>query len=65
MQTLLPALLTLHHEGRSAADRPDPQRDLGARRLLGLAAGRLTAGAPADLVLCDLDRPDPDRRRPA
>jgi len=57
LQTLLPALLTLHHEGRV------PLIDLirtvtsGPADLLGLPAGRLAKGAPADLVLCDANAP--------
>ncbi|WP_163314088.1 amidohydrolase family protein, partial [Enterobacter hormaechei] len=30
---------------------------LAPAQLLGLQAGRLAAGAPADLVLCDIDAP--------
>ena len=65
LQTLLPALLTFHHEGRI------PLIDLiravtsAPADLLGLPAGRLAKGAPADLVLCDLDAPLRDRRRQA
>jgi len=57
LQTLLPALLAFHHEGRI------PLIDLMAKvtsrpaALLGLPAGRLAKGAPADLVLCDLAAP--------
>jgi dihydroorotase len=57
LQTLLPALLTLHHEGRI------PLLDLlravtcAPADLLGLPAGRLAKGAPADLVLVDLNAP--------
>lgn len=57
LQTLLPALLAFHHEGRI------PLVDLiGAvsRRpaeLLGLNAGKLAKGAPADMVLVDLNAP--------
>ncbi|MDP1874000.1 MAG: dihydroorotase [Phenylobacterium sp.] len=57
LQTLLPALLAFHHEGRI------PLIDLMAKvtsrpaELLGLPAGRLAKGAPADLVLCDLAAP--------
>jgi len=57
LQTLLPALLTFHHEGRI------PLIDLiravtsAPADLLGLPAGRLAKGAPADLVLCALDAP--------
>jgi len=57
LQTLLPALLMFHHEGRI------PLIDLiravtsAPADLLGLPAGRLAKGAPADLVLCDLNAP--------
>ena len=57
LQTLLPALLTFHHEGRI------PLIDLiravtsAPADLLGLPGGRLAKGAPADLVLCDLNAP--------
>jgi dihydroorotase len=64
LETLLPALLAFHHEGRI------PLIDLirtvtsAPADLLGLQAGRLTPGTPADLVLCDLNAPvviDADR----
>ncbi|MDB5448770.1 MAG: hypothetical protein JWQ97_4087 [Phenylobacterium sp.] len=57
LQTLLPALLAFHHDGRI------PLIDLvravtwAPAELLGLPAGRLAKGAPADLVLCDLAAP--------
>ncbi len=57
LQTLLPALLAFHHDGRI------PLIDLMAAvtskpaKLLGLNAGTLAKGAPADLVLCDLNAP--------
>jgi dihydroorotase len=57
LQTLLPALLAFHHEGRI------PLIDLirtvtsAPADLLGLPAGRLVKGAPADLVICDLNAP--------
>jgi dihydroorotase len=57
LQTLLPALLVFHHEGRI------PLIDLirtvtsAPADLLGLPQGRLAKGAPADLVLCDLNAP--------
>lgn len=57
LQTLLPALLAFHHEGRI------PLIDLirtvtsAPADLLGLPAGRLAKGAPADLVLVDLNAP--------
>ncbi len=57
LQTLLPALLAFHHEGRIPLI--DLMRTVTSRpaELLGLAAGRLAKGAPADLVLCDLSAP--------
>ncbi|MEW5686444.1 MAG: dihydroorotase [Pseudomonadota bacterium] len=57
LQTLLPALLAFHHDGRI------PLIDLirtvtsAPANLLGLSAGRIAKGAPADLVLCDLNAP--------
>ncbi len=57
LQTLLAALLAFHHEGRI------PLIDLvrtvtsAPADLLDLPAGRLAKGAPADLVLCDLNAP--------
>lgn len=57
LQTLLPALLAFHHEGRIPLI--DLMRTVTSRpaELLGLPAGRLAKGAPADLVLCDLSAP--------
>ncbi len=51
--TLLPAALTLHHE--HGLDLLDVLRPLtqGPAALLGLEAGSLTPGAPADLILFD------------
>lgn len=57
LETLLPALLHLHHDGglplldllRTVTSRPAD--------LLGLPAGRIAKGAPADLVLVDLYAP--------
>ena len=57
LQTLLAALLAFHHEGQI------PLMDLiravtcAPADLLGLSAGRIAKGAPADLVLCSLDAP--------
>lgn len=64
LQTLLPALLAFHHDGRI------PLIDLirtvtsAPADLLGLPAGRIAKGAPADLVLCNPNTPvliDADR----
>jgi dihydroorotase len=57
LQTLLPALLAFHHDGQI------PLVDLiravtsAPARLLGLSGGIIAKGAPADLVLCDLNAP--------
>jgi len=57
LETLLPALLALYHSG----DAPllDLMRAVTSApaALLGLESGRLAPGAPADLVVCDLDAP--------
>jgi dihydroorotase len=57
LQTLLPALLSLHHEGRVPLMRLIEAVTLAPAKAIGLTAGRLAAGAPADLVLCDIDAP--------
>jgi len=55
-ETLLPLALSLHHSGGMAlADLLALLTDRPAR-LLGLEAGRLAPGLPADLVLFDPDR---------
>ena len=57
LQTLLAALLAFHHDDRIPLIdliRTVTQRPAD---LLGLSAGRLAKGAPADLVLCDLGAP--------
>lgn len=57
LETLLPAALRLYHA--EALDLPTLWRalSLGPARRLGLECGRLSAGAPADLVLFDPNRP--------
>ena len=57
LETLLAALLSLHHEGRCALLPLIRAVTLGPARLLGVEAGRLSPGAPADLVLCDMGAP--------
>ncbi|HEY1448145.1 MAG TPA: amidohydrolase family protein [Caulobacteraceae bacterium] len=57
LQTLLPALLTLHHEGRASLAKLIRSVTLAPAQAIGLAAGRLAVDAPADLVLCDIDTP--------
>ncbi|MDR5653371.1 dihydroorotase [Ruixingdingia sedimenti] len=57
LETLLPAALRLYHAG--ALDLPGLFRAmaLNPARRFGLPGGRLSAGAPADLVLFDPDAP--------
>ncbi|WOI55482.1 dihydroorotase [Palleronia sp. LCG004] len=57
LETLLPAAMRLVHSGH--IDMPTLWRalSLNPARRLGLDAGRLSAGAPADLVLFDPDAP--------
>ncbi len=57
LETLLPAAMQLVHGGYM--DMPTLWRalSLNPAKLLGLKAGRLTKGAPADLVLFDPDKP--------
>jgi dihydroorotase len=57
LETLLPALLTLHHEGRVPLIDLIRAVTLAPAEAIGLKAGRLSVGAPADLVLCDLNAP--------
>ena len=66
LQTLLPALLAFHHEGRIPLIDLIAAVTVRPADLLGLKSGRLTRGAPADLVLCDLEAPlvvDPEKLR--
>jgi len=57
LETLLPAALTLHHqEGLELLDVLRPLTS-GPAALLGLEAGTLAQGAPADLVLFDPNAP--------
>ncbi|MFZ5669271.1 MAG: dihydroorotase [Pseudomonadota bacterium] len=64
LETLLPALLSFHHEGRVPLIDLFRTVTLAPAQFLGLPGGRLAPGAPADLVLCDLGAPvvvDADR----
>jgi dihydroorotase len=57
LETLLAGLLALHHDGGIPLIDLIAAVTLKPANLLGLAAGRLAKGAPADLVLCDLTAP--------
>ena len=57
LETLLPALLSLHAEGGLGLLPLLGAVTAGPAALLGLPAGRLERGAPADLVLFDPDAP--------
>lgn len=57
LETLLPAALRLYHAGHLDLPTLFRAMSLNPARRLGLQSGRLTAGAPADLVLFDPDVP--------
>lgn len=57
LETLLPAAMQLVHAGHLSLPRLWRALALNPARLLGLGAGRLAAGAPADLVLFDPHAP--------
>lgn len=57
LETLLPALLALHHDGRIPLIDLIAAVTVKPADLIGLKAGRLAVGAPADLVLADLNAP--------
>lgn len=57
LQTLLPAALRLVHSGQLTLPKLFAALSLNPARRLGLPCGRLSAGAPADLVLFDADAP--------
>ncbi|HEV2365479.1 MAG TPA: dihydroorotase [Caulobacteraceae bacterium] len=57
LETLLSALVSLHQQGEAPLLRLIEAVTLAPARAVGLPAGRLARGAPADLVLFDLDAP--------
>ncbi len=57
LETLLPAAMQLYHAGHLSLPALWRAMALNPARLLGLDAGRLAPGAPADLVLFDPDTP--------
>ena len=57
LETLLPAALRLYHNGEIGLLPLLRAMTVHPARLLGLPSGRLEKGAPADLILVDLDQP--------
>ncbi len=57
LETFIPALLTLHRDAEVPLLGLIRAVTLAPAQLLGLAAGRLAPGAPADLTLIDIDAP--------
>lgn len=57
LQTLLPAAMRLYHQGGLSLPQLWRAMSLNPARRLGLPGGRLSKGAPADLVLFDADAP--------
>ncbi|SEI08703.1 dihydroorotase [Paracoccus alkenifer] len=57
LETLLPAAMRLYHQGGVGLAQLWRAMSLNPSRRLGLDAGRLAMGAPADLVLFDPDAP--------
>ncbi len=57
LQTMLPIALELHHNGHMPLMRVLETMTSAPANLLGLECGRISPGAPADLVLIDTDAP--------
>ncbi len=57
LETLLSAALSLHHNSGVELGTLLKAMTVNPAKLLGLESGRLAKGAPADLVLIDLDTP--------
>lgn len=57
LETMLPVLLRLYHSGELELPTLFRALSLNPAKRLGLPAGRLAQGAPADLVLFDADKP--------
>ena len=57
LETLLPAALRLYHAGQLTLQELFRAMALNPANRLGLAAGRLSIGAPADLICFDPDAP--------
>lgn len=66
LETLLPAALRLYHSGEVTLANLLKPLTVQPASILGLEAGRLKPGAPADIIVVDLDTPwvlDPDNLR--
>jgi dihydroorotase len=66
LETLLPGALTLHHKGDAPLNTLFRAMTLRPAEILGLPQGRLTKGAPADIILVDIGAPfqlDSDKLR--
>jgi dihydroorotase len=57
LETMLPAALSMHHDGRTTLPHLLACLTINPARLLGLPGGTLARGAPADLVLLDETEP--------
>ena len=57
LETLLPAALTIHHNGQASLSHVLNALTAAPARILGLDCGTLAKGTPADLVLFDPDEP--------
>ena len=57
LETLLPAAMRLYHSGALSLPQLFRALSLNPAKRLGLEAGRLAVGAPADLILFDPDAP--------
>ena len=57
LETLLPASMQLVHAGHLTLPELFRALSLNPAKLLGLSAGRLAVGAPADLILFDPNKP--------
>jgi dihydroorotase len=57
LETLLPLALALYHNGGLPLLKVLRKLTQGPADILRLPVGRLAVGAPADLVLFDLDKP--------
>ncbi|KMK66598.1 dihydroorotase family protein [Puniceibacterium sp. IMCC21224] len=57
LETMLPVMLRLYHAGDLTLPQLFRALALNPARRLGLECGRITVGAPADLLLFDADKP--------